>query len=62
MLLMMQIRWCLVPGLAGWATGTLTFCSACVLLESQRYPSARRRKDYCRKNDRCLSTRNPFGV
>lgn len=63
---MMLIRWTREPGLADWATGTLTFCSACVLESRHYYPNlGRRRKrmeDRCIRYGSCLLTRNPCGV
>ena len=57
----MSIRWRRVPGLADWATGTSTSCSAYVSVVpvSSHYPTVRRR---IRRKDRYLSTKNPCGV
>ena len=57
----MSIRWRRVPGLADWATGTSTSCSAYVgdVLVLSHYPTDRRR---IRRKDRYLSTKNPCGV
>jgi hypothetical protein len=60
-MLKMSIRWRRVPGLADWATGTSTSCSAYVSVELvlSHYPTVRR---VIRRKDRYLLIKNPCGV
>jgi len=57
----MSIRWRRVPGLADWATGTSTSCSAYVsaVPVSSHYPTVRRRY---RRKDRYLLTKKSCAV